>query len=357
LLRETFIFLSENATARSISMNAPGARSMARRFVAGETVDDGLAAARELVRAGFGVSLDYLGESVSNRDEARAAADTYVELLGRIGADAELREKVNVSVKLTQMGQDITHGAAGGGSMGGGGGGGGTGTAGGWARPASGATPESAGDWDEGFLRDNVKRILDAAREHGIFVRFDMEGTPHTQRTLDFFRSLWDEGYTNIGVVLQSYLLRTEHDATQANLLGARVRLCKGAYKEPERYAFQEKRDVDGNFIRVMQLLLSDGAYAGIATHDEAMLDATRNYSRDHELPVSGWEFQMLYGVRRDLQHQLLEQGYNVRVYVPFGEAWYAYLMRRLAERPANVMFIVSSVLRESPLRFLFRSR
>lgn len=348
MLRETFIFLSENATARRISMNAPGARSMARRFVAGETVDDGLTAARELVRKGFGVSLDYLGESVSNRDEATAAADTYVELLGRIGSDAELREKVNVSVKLTQMGQDIR--------IGDGAGGGAADTAG-WPRPASGATPENASDWDDAFLRGNVKRILDAAREHDIFVRFDMEGTPHTQRTLDFFRSLWDEGYTNIGVVLQSYLLRTEHDATQANLLGARVRLCKGAYKEPERYAFQDKADVDGNFVRVMQLLLSDGPYAGIATHDEAMIDATRNYSRDRDIPVSGWEFQMLYGVRRDLQTQLLEQGYNLRVYVPFGEAWYAYLMRRLAERPANVMFIVSSVLRESPLRFLFRSR
>lgn len=350
MLRETFIFLSENPTARRISMNAPGARSMARRFVAGETVDDGLDAARELVRKGFGVSLDYLGESVSNREEATAAADTYVALLGRIGGDAELRDKVNVSVKLTQMGQDIRTGD-------GSGAGAHATRSDGWPRPATGATPENAGDWDDGFLRGNVKRILDAAREHDIFVRFDMEGTPHTQRTLDFFRSLWDEGYTNIGVVLQSYLLRTEHDATQANLLGARVRLCKGAYKEPERYAFQDKADVDGNFIRVMQLLLSDGPYAGIATHDEAMIDATRNYSRDRDIPVSGWEFQMLYGVRRDLQTQLLEQGYNLRVYVPFGEAWYAYLMRRLAERPANVMFIVSSVLRESPLRFLFRSR
>jgi proline dehydrogenase len=346
LLRETFIFLSENPLARRISMNAPGARTMARRFVAGETVEEGIAAARELVAKGFGVSLDYLGESVSNRDEATAAAGTYVELLRRIGADPLLREQVNVSVKLTQMGQDIRTGS-------------GRDSAAapenGWPRPARGATPENPADWDEAFLRENVKRILDAAREHHIFVRFDMEGTPHTQRTLDFFRSLWDEGYQNIGIVLQSYLIRTEHDARQANLLGARVRICKGAYREPERYAFQDKQDVDANFIHIMQILLSEGNYPGIATHDEAMLQATRRYSSERDLPPSGWEFQMLYGVRRDLQQQLLEQGYRLRVYVPFGEAWYAYLMRRLAERPANVMFILSSVLRESPLGFIFR--
>jgi proline dehydrogenase len=352
VLRRTFIFLSENPTARRVSMNAPGARATARRFVAGETIDDGLSAARQLAVRGFGVSLDYLGESVKSREEATAAADTYVALLGRIGADPQLRERVNVSVKLTQMGQDIRTGD-----------GTGTGAAaassrtGQWPRPKAGATPENEGDWDEAFLRANVKRILDAAADHGIFVRFDMEGTPHTQRTLDFFRSLWDEGYTNIGVVLQSYLIRTEHDAHQANLLGARVRICKGAYREPERYAFQDRKDVDANFVRVMQLLLSEGSYAGIATHDEAMIDATRSYSRQHDLPASGWEFQMLYGVRRDLQNQLLDEGYNLRVYVPFGEAWYPYLMRRLAERPANVMFIVTSVLRESPLRFLLPKR
>jgi proline dehydrogenase len=347
VLRRTFIFLSENSRAQRISMAAPGATAMSRRFVAGETVEDGIAAARELVAAGFGVSLDYLGESVKNREEARAAADTYVRVLQRIGADETLRPHVNVSVKLTQMGQDIRTG---------------TGEtapppAVRWPRPERGATPENTGDWDEQFLRDNVKRILDAAREHDIFVRFDMEGTPHTQRTLDFFRSLWDEGYTNVGVVLQSYLRRTEHDAKAANLIGARVRLCKGAYREPEEYAFQPKSDVDGNFVRVMKVLLSDGNYPGIATHDEAMIDATKQYSRDRDLPASGWEFQMLYGIRRDLQTQLLAEGYNLRVYVPFGEAWYAYLMRRLAERPANAMFIVSSVLRESPLKFMFRKR
>jgi proline dehydrogenase len=348
VLRRTFIFLSESDRARRVSMAAPGARAMARRFVAGETIEDGLAAARTLVAAGFGVSLDYLGESVTSREEATAAADTYVRLLGRIGEDATLREHVNVSLKLTQMGQDIRTGAGPGRPAA-------AETA--WPQPATGATPLNHGDWDEAFLRANVQRILDTARQHDIFVRFDMEGTPHTQRTLDFFRSLWDDGYRNIGVVLQSYLRRTAHDAREANLLGARVRLCKGAYREPEEYAFQPKAEVDANFVRVMQLLLSDGPYAGIATHDEAMIDATRQYSREKQLPNSGWEFQMLYGVRRDLQTRLLAEGYNLRVYVPFGEAWYAYLMRRLAERPANVMFIVTSVLRESPLRFLLGRR
>ncbi|CAN5648643.1 proline dehydrogenase [soil metagenome] len=345
MLRDALIFLSENSLVRRFSMNAPGAKSVARRFVAGETVDDGLKASRNLVDAGFFVTLDYLGESVSSRDEARAAADTYVTMLERIGADPVLRERVNVSLKLTQMGQDIredsnpsarasasaraeTADAK-------------------WPRPPRHPTPEGDTGYDEAFLLDNVKRILDTAKQHDIFVRFDMEGTPHTQRTLDFFRRLWDAGYQNIGVVLQSYLRRTAHDVDHANVLGARVRLCKGAYKEPDEYAFQPKTEVDANYVACMERLLSDGNYAGIATHDEAMIDATRTYSREHAVPNSGWEFQMLYGIRRDLQHELIDAGYSLRVYVPFGEAWYSYLMRRMAERPANLMFIVSSVWTE----------
>jgi proline dehydrogenase len=348
MLRETFIFLSENDLARRISTRAHGARTMARRFVAGETLEEGLAAARQLVADGFHVTLDYLGESVQTREEATAAADMYVRLVQRIAAEPRLHEKANVSLKLTQMGQDVRTGNGrapepGGGPR--------------WPRPTKGMTPENQGDWDEAFFRANVKRIVDAAKEHDLFVRFDMEGTPHTQRTLDFFRSLWDEGYHNIGIVLQSYLIRTEHDAKEANLLGARVRLCKGAYREPPEYAFQPKSEVDANFVKVTKLLLSDGNYPGIATHDEAMIRATIAYTKEKNLPSSGWEFQMLSGIRRDLQRQLIEQGYNLRVYLPFGDAWYPYLMRRMAERPANVMFIVNSVLRESPLRFLLRSR
>lgn len=345
MLRSAFIFLSESSLARSIATKGPGTRALSRRFVAGETLEDGLAATRRLVEEGYSVTLDYLGESVLTREEATAAADMYVRLIDRIAADPQLRETTNVSLKLTQMGQDVRTGngrapAAG---------------AGLWPRPAKGATPENEGDWDDAFLRANVKRILDAARQHDIFVRFDMEGTPHTQRTLDFFRSLWDEGYRNVGVVLQSYLYRTAHDAREANLLGARVRLCKGAYSEPPEYAFQPKSEVDANYVAVMKTLLSDGTYPGIATQDENMVRATREYALQHDIPTSAYEFQMLYGVRRDLQRQLIRDGYRLRIYVPFGDAWYPYLMRRLAERPANVLFIVNSVLRESPLRFLLR--
>jgi proline dehydrogenase len=190
-----------------------------------------------------------------------------------------------------------------------------------------------------------------------MFVRLDMESSEYTQRTLDYFTRIRDSGYTNVGIVLQSYLRRSDGDARWANDLGARVRLCKGAYKEPPEVAFQEKREVDRSFVALMQRLLSDGTYPGIATHDEAMVRATREYASAHGIPADAFEFQMLYGIRRDLQEQLVRAGYRMRVYVPFGEAWYAYLMRRLAERPANMMFIVNSVLRESPLGFLFERK
>jgi proline dehydrogenase len=310
VLREGLIYLSENAVARRFATGAPGARTMARRFVAGETVEDGVRAARELNRAGLSVSLDYLGESVSRREDATAAADTYLRMIDRI---VEEKLDANVSLKLTQMGQDI----------------------------------------DESFLRENVGRVLDRARDADMFVRLDMESSSYTQRTIDFFRRLWDEGYHNVGIVLQSYMYRSADDVTLANALGARVRLCKGAYKEPESVAHQKKEDVDANFVALMRSLVSDGTYPGIATHDKAMIDATRAYARTHHIDPSAFEFQMLYGVRRDLQQELRAAGYNMRVYVPFGEAWYPYLMRRMAERPANLLFIVNAVLAETPLRFL----
>ena len=293
-------------------MHAPGARTMARRFVAGETIDDGMAATRALNRAGLSVSLDYLGESVSREEDATAAADTYIRLIDRIVAE---KLDANVSLKLTQMGQDV----------------------------------------DDGFLRANVGRVLDRARAGDMFVRFDMEASTHTQRTIDFFRRVWDDGYRNTGIVLQSYMRRSADDVRMANALGARVRLCKGAYQEPEEVAYQEKSEVDRNFVELMGKLLSEGNYPGVATHDEAMIRATRDYAAAHRIPPDAFEFQMLYGVRRDLQHQLRRGGYRMRVYVPFGEAWYPYLMRRLAERPANLFFMVKAVLAESPLRFLVR--
>src|SRR5690606_37041723 len=304
VLREALLFLSESSLFRRIAQEVPLARSAARRFVAGESLDDAVEAARALNRAGMAVTIDYLGESVRNRDEARAAADVYVQLLDRIAAE---RLDANVSLKLTQMGQDI----------------------------------------DDAFLRENVGRVLDRARELDTFVRFDMESSAYTQRTLDFFRRIWDEGYRNAGVVIQAYLRRCEQDVRMLNALGARVRLCKGAYNEPPSVAFPDKRDVDRNFVRLMRLLLREGRYPAIATHDEAMIRATREFAREASIPNTAFEFQMLYGVRRDIQQRLVADGYKVRIYVPFGDAWYPYLMRRLAERPANVFFIANSVLRE----------
>ena len=310
MLREGLIHLSESSLARRIATGAPGARTMARRFVAGETVDEGILVARELNQADLSVTLDYLGESVSRREEAVAAADTYLRLIDAIaqeGLDA------NVSLKLTQMGQDI----------------------------------------DEAFLRDNVGRVLERAAAADMFVRFDMESSDYTQRTIDFFRSVWDAGTHNCGIVLQSYMKRSEADVRMANALNARVRLCKGAYSEPPAVAYQDKDEVDANFVTLMTMLLADGTYPGIATHDPAMIDATKAFARKAGIDSSDFEFQMLYGVRRDLQTALRAEGYRVRVYVPFGEAWYPYLMRRMAERPANLLFIVRSVLAESPLSFL----
>ena len=304
MLRDALIFLSESATARRLVKGAPGARTMASRFVAGETVDDGIRAARALNQSGMSVSLDYLGESVSSRDEARAAADVYVRLITAIATE---KLDANVSLKLTQMGQDI----------------------------------------DEEFLLQNVGRVLDLARSHDMFVRLDMESSDYTQKTLDFFRRLWAEGYRNVGVVIQSYLRRSAGDIEQLNRDGVRVRLCKGAYKEPPAAAYQAKSEVDDNYVKLMKLLLEHGNYPGIATHDPRMIQATRACAAELQKPLSEFEFQMLYGVRRDYQKQLVEDGYRMRVYVPFGEAWYPYLMRRMAERPANLMFMVNSVFSE----------
>jgi proline dehydrogenase len=303
MLRQGFIFLSQSSLARTVVTNAPFTGAAARRFVAGEKVDDAIAAARELNDAGMSVTLDYLGESVSDRSEATAAADQYLDIIDRIVAD---RIDGNVSLKLTQMGQDI----------------------------------------DQEFLRTNLGRVLDRAAEHDMFVRFDMESSEYVQPTLDFFGRIWADGRRNIGVVLQSMLRRTEADTRWANERGARVRLCKGAYAEPESVAFPRKRDVDANFVRCMKLLLEHGHYPGIATHDEAMIEATEQFARQNSIDPSRFEFQLLYGVRRDLQRQLVQDGWRVRVYIGFGTAWYPYFMRRLAERPANVLFIARQLLK-----------
>jgi proline dehydrogenase len=310
MLRHGLLFLSQSKTAKRLITGTPVTRGMSRRFVPGETVDEVIAAARAANANGIKVTANYLGEHVESEQDARAAAHTYLEVLDRIHAEGL---DANVSLKFTQMGQEIS------------------------------AT----------LLEENLGSLLERAREHGTFIRFDMEDSNHTQATLDEFERLWVHGWRDIGVVLQSYLFRTPEDATRMIELGARVRLCKGAYDEPPEVAYQSRRQVDENFVRVMKDLLDRGHYPAIATHDDAMIRATVGHASSHQIDPDRFEFQMLYGVRRDLQRELVRKGYNVRVYIPFGSAWYSYLMRRLAERPANVAFMVSSVLKESPLGFL----
>jgi len=312
MLKEGLLFLSQSPTAKRLVTGTPVSRRMAERFVAGDTLDQAVEAARALNEAGLSASLDYLGESVANREEAEEATEMAIRILERIAAEGL---DANVSVKPSQFGLDI----------------------------------------DEDFCRANVERVLQRARELGngegeIFVRLDMESSDYTERTVALVEELWAHGFRNVGTVLQSYLRRTPDDLERLIALGSRVRLVKGAYQEPETVAFPDKADTDRAFVEEMKTLLERGSYPAIATHDEAMIDATRRFAWEAGVPKESFEFQLLYGVRRDLQVRLREEGYNVRVYVPFGSSWYPYLMRRLAERPANVLFMAGSILKESPV-------
>lgn len=305
MLRNALLYLSAQPKVFQFVRNNRMAKSFANRFVAGETLDSALDAIRQLNAKGITATLDLLGESVSNEREARESARAYLEMLDRI---QENRYQANVSVKLTAMGLDIS----------------------------------------EDLCVANMQDIIERARDYNSFVRLDMEGSPYTQKTLDlFYERLYPSYRGNVGIVLQSYLYRTASDVEDANKAGARVRLCKGAYKEPAAVAYPEKKDVDDSYVRCMKLLLSNGHYPGIATHDEAMVRATKQFARDNDISNDQFEFQMLYGVRRDLQEKLVREGYRMRVYVPFGTQWYPYLMRRLAERPANVMFITGNIMKE----------
>lgn len=277
--------------------------SFARRFIAGETVAEAIAAARPVEAAGMQVTLDYLGESVASIDEAAAATREYLTVVDAIAAAGIGR---NISLKLTQLGLDV----------------------------------------DRATTVDNLRRILDRAAQHDFFVRIDMESSAYTARTLDIFETLWQQGYRNAGVVIQSYLRRSEEDVRRMNALGARVRLVKGAYKEPRDVAYPAKADVDAKFIELMRLLLDEGTYPAIATHDPDMIAATRAHAKMRGYASNRFEFQMLYGIRRDLQTELTAAGYPFRVYVPFGREWFPYFMRRLGERPANVMFVLRSLMR-----------
>jgi proline dehydrogenase len=309
-LRDGLLYVSHAPWAKETISALPPARVVAARFVAGETIEEAMDVTRTLNAKGMRVSLDFLGESVSDSAEAIAAKDEILKTLDAIAVSQGVTS--NVSVKLTQLGLAVS--------------------------------PDLA--------YDNMRQILERAREHGNWVRIDMEDSPTTDVTLDMFRRLRDEaGLDNSGVVIQAYLYRSAADIKQLVDEGARVRLCKGAYLEPESVAYPEKADVDNNFVNLMQLLLSEkaranGVRAGIATHDDEMIRKTIEYVKRHGISADAFEFQMLYGIRRDRQEQLIADGYNVRVYVPFGTAWYAYFMRRLAERPANLWFFVSNLLR-----------
>ena len=279
--------------------------SFARRFIAGETVQEAIEAAANVQGRGLLVTLDLLGESVNNLEEAETATRGYLRVIDTIVASNIER---NVSLKLTQLGLDV----------------------------------------DKASAVDNLRKILERAEPAGFFVRIDMENSPYTEVTLEIFDTLWQQGHRNIGVVVQSALYRTEQDLAKLNALGARVRLVKGAYKEPKNVAFAKKADVDAAYAREIRMLLVDGHYPAIATHDPKLIALTRRYADDYGVARDRFEFQMLYGVRRDLQQSLVRDGYRVRVYIPFGREWFPYFMRRLGERPANVMFVVRGVLGES---------
>ena len=277
-------------------------RGFARRFIAGETVDEAVKCVQELRHQGLLLTLDYLGESVSSATAAAAAAADYVRIIDAIVKSGIER---NISLKLTQLGLDV----------------------------------------DRATAVDNMRRILEPADANGFFVRIDMENSPYTDATLGIFETLWQQGHRQIGTVIQSYLKRSEADIRRLNALGSRVRLVKGAYKEPKEVAFQKKSEVDASFVELMQLLLDEGTYPAIATHDPDMIEATKTHARAKGYAQDRFEFQMLYGIRRDLQTALVKEGYRMRVYVPFGKQWYPYFMRRLGERPANVAFVLKGIL------------
>lgn len=305
MLRSTLLYLSNQPRVFRFVRNNGLAKKFARRFVAGETLAEAISAIRALNAKGITASLDLLGESVSNEREARAAASEYLNILDRIH---EERIDANVSLKLTAMGLDIS----------------------------------------EELCVAIMHDVLDRAQAYKTFVRLDMEASAYTDRTLRLFEERLYPAYKeNVGIVLQSYLYRTWSDVERAIQLGCRVRLCKGAYKEPASVAFPDKREVDQNFVKCMHALLEHANYPGIATHDPAIIAEAKRFVAEKAIDRSRFEFQMLYGVRRDLQDQLVREGYRLRVYVPFGTQWYPYLMRRLAERPANVAFITGNVVRE----------
>jgi len=301
-----FQTLSHSRTLKTLASRygMSGPRTFARRFIAGERVEDAIAAVRGIEAQGLLHTLDYLGESVASLAAAQAATREYLALIEEVDRAGVER---NLSIKLTQLGLDV----------------------------------------DRAICVDNLRKILAAGERCGFFVRIDMESSAYTQATLDILDTVWRHGSRNVGVVLQSCLHRTEQDFDRINALGARIRLVKGAYREPTAVAYQQKSDVDAAYVRLARRLLTEGHYPAIATHDERILDAVKRFAAEQHIPPDRYEFQMLYGIRRDLQSALRDEGFRMRVYVPFGREWFPYFMRRLGERPANVGFVLRALVAE----------
>jgi len=306
MLRAFFIGLSENKGLRHFAENSPLGLRFSGRFVAGTQLDDVIQATETVNRWGASVSVDNLGENVTNADESKRSAELYHRLLDLI---CTRKLNANVSLKLTHMGLDVS----------------------------------------EELASGLVTEIVQHAVRINSFVRVDMEGSPYTQRTLDFVRQLHRlPGHADrVGTVIQSYLYRSEQDVNDLLSERIRIRLCKGAYKEPAEIAYPRKADVDANYVKLAKVLMKSGVYHGLATHDERIIEQLKRFATAEKIPASAYEFQMLYGVRRDLQQQLVREGYGLRVYIPFGTEWYPYFMRRLAERPANVLFIARQMVRK----------
>lgn len=302
LTRTALLYLSRQHSLKNLFSFLPGFKQVTRRFIAGENIDDAILAIKELNALGISATFDHLGESTTSAAEAEADVREYFKVLRRID---ETGVNSNVSVKPTQLGLDI----------------------------------------GEDICHQNIRRIVEEARRYGNFVRMDMEGSDKTDATLRIFYALRAE-FDNVGIVLQAYLYRTEQDLEKVMSMNARVRLCKGAYDEPAEVAFPEKKDVDDNYVKLTKKLLKSGVYHGLATHHERMIQEANEFAKREGIGKDQYEFQMLYGVRRDLQLKLAEEGYRVRTYVPYGEYWYPYFMRRLAERPANVWFILKNAVK-----------
>lgn len=306
VMRDAFLALSTNRAAHRFVVSFPLARKVTRRFVAGETLDEAVRAVQRVNEAGMLGSLDYLGEAVTNAAEAQRARDEYLRILDAIEKN---KLKAYASLKPTQMGQVV----------------------------------------GQEIALENIAQIAARAREVGTLIRVEMEDSAHTQETLDLFKTLHAE-FPNVGTVIQSYLYRSQGDMRDLLALGANVRLVKGAYKEPPAVAFPQKKDVDANYLKLAELFLSseqaNGAFLALATHDKRIIDWAKQFTREQHVAPNRFEFQMLYGIRSDLQRELAAAGYPMRVYVPYGSQWYPYFMRRLAERPANVIFLVSNLFK-----------